>query len=181
MGIVNCTRRPPADGHNDEEDGGEHGFFQKRPSRIIGMAKYGLLALIVFVGLFQIGRFRGRRRDAVDTGLSASSPSLSTGEQHLRASKNTRGEKPPSISNSNNNNTIVHQAYFSSYLSHLSNLTTSYDPSTETPYFWDVHFSGESVAEYVFARCHGLVQACEFGLRQHDYDEDVSFCCVTFV
>jgi hypothetical protein len=61
------------------------------------------------------------------------------------------------------------------HLSHLSNVTDPYDPSSrETPYFWDVHFSGESVAEHAFAVCHGLVQACEFGLRQRDYNEDVS-------
>ena len=59
-------------------------------------------------------------------------------------------------------------------LSSLSNLTTTYNPTREIPYFWDVHFSGESIAEAIFGHCHGLVQACEFGLRQPDYDEDVS-------
>ncbi len=43
-----------------------------------------------------------------------------------------------------------------------------------TPYFWDVHFSGESVAEYIFSACHGLIQACELGIRQPDFVEDVS-------
>ncbi|KAL3807491.1 hypothetical protein ACHAXA_003982 [Cyclostephanos tholiformis] len=58
------------------------------------------------------------------------------------------------------------------YLSHLSNVSVPYDKYVETPYFWDVHFSGESIAERVFAVCHDLVQASEFGLRQHDYNED---------
>mmetsp|Transcript_6181 Transcript_6181/g.9062 ORF Transcript_6181/g.9062 Transcript_6181/m.9062 type:complete len:358 (-) Transcript_6181:237-1310(-) len=44
----------------------------------------------------------------------------------------------------------------------------------EIPYFWDVHFSGESVAEQVFSSCHGLVQAAEHGLLQPNYnDEDL--------
>lgn len=54
----------------------------------------------------------------------------------------------------------------------LSDLTTPYDPALELPYFWDVHFSGESVAERYFAKCHGLVQAAEHGLRQANFNED---------
>jgi len=67
---------------------------------------------------------------------------------------------------------IVHQAVFPQYFQGLSNLTTVYNPNKETPYFWDVHFSGESIAEAVFGHCHGLIQACEFGLRQPEFTED---------
>ena len=71
-------------------------------------------------------------------------------------------------------NVIRHEAIFPKHLSHLTNLTIMYNPQIETPYFWDVHFSGESIAEHVFSSCHELVLACEFGLRQPDYNEDVS-------
>ena len=57
-------------------------------------------------------------------------------------------------------------------LSTLSNLDQPYDKSTETPYFWDVHFSGETIAERVFSKCHGLVQAAEHGFQQPEYTED---------
>jgi hypothetical protein len=43
---------------------------------------------------------------------------------------------------------------------------------TETPYFWDVHFAGETIAESVFRKCHFLIQACEHGLRQPNYNGD---------
>jgi hypothetical protein len=74
----------------------------------------------------------------------------------------------------NNPNHILHHATFPPHLAHLSNLSIPYNVDVETPYFWDVHFSGESVAEAVFSMCHGLVLAAEFGLRQMDYDEEVS-------
>ncbi len=70
---------------------------------------------------------------------------------------------------------IVHQAVFPPYFQGLSNLTTVYNPDKETPYFWDIHFSGESIAEAVFGHCHGLILACEFGLRQPEFTNDVSF------
>jgi hypothetical protein len=69
---------------------------------------------------------------------------------------------------------------FDDYLAHLTNMTHPYDADVETPYFWDVHFSGESIAERVFGLCHDLVMASEFGLRQPDYDEDVSFFFFVF-
>jgi hypothetical protein len=82
---------------------------------------------------------------------------------------------------SNSPNHTYHQAVFPEYMAHLSNLSTPYNASFETPYFWDVHFSGESVAEAVFSTCIGLTLAAEHGLRQTDYDEEVSFvmtCCL---
>jgi hypothetical protein len=69
---------------------------------------------------------------------------------------------------------ILHHAVFPPHLEHLSNLTVPYDSATETPYFFDVHFSGESVAEAVFSMCHRLTLAAEFGLRHNDYNEEVS-------
>ncbi|KAL7488776.1 hypothetical protein ACHAW6_014363 [Cyclotella cf. meneghiniana] len=75
-------------------------------------------------------------------------------------------------SSSYNPNHILHHAIFPPHLAHLSNLSIPYNADIETPYFWDVHFSGESVAEAIFSMCHGLVLAAEFGLRQIDYDEE---------
>ena len=57
-------------------------------------------------------------------------------------------------------------------LANLSDLNVPYDAGTETPYFWDVHFSGETIAERVFSKCHGLAQAAEHGLQQPDFTED---------
>ena len=57
-------------------------------------------------------------------------------------------------------------------LGNLSDLNVPYDAGTETPYFWDVHFAGETIAERVFSKCHGLAQAAEHGLQQPDFNED---------
>jgi len=58
-------------------------------------------------------------------------------------------------------------------LQNLTDLTIPYNPEVETPYFWEVALSGESVAKRVFAHCHELVQACDQGRKQPHYDEDV--------
>jgi len=57
-------------------------------------------------------------------------------------------------------------------LTNLSDLNVPYDAETETPYFWDVHFAGETIAERVFSKCLGLAQAAEHGLQQPDFTED---------
>ena len=57
-------------------------------------------------------------------------------------------------------------------LGNLSDLNVPYDAGTETPYFWDVHFAGETIAERVFSKCHGLAQAAEHGLQHPDFTED---------
>jgi len=59
------------------------------------------------------------------------------------------------------------------YLSHLTNMTHPYNSNIETPYFWDIHFAGESIAEHIFTHCHHLILACEFGLRQVEYNDEV--------
>jgi hypothetical protein len=58
------------------------------------------------------------------------------------------------------------------YLSHLTNMSLPYNSNIETPYFWDVHFAGESIAEYIFTHCYHLILACEFGLRQVEYNDE---------
>lgn len=57
-------------------------------------------------------------------------------------------------------------------LKDLADMSTEYDPRSETPYFWDIHFAGESIAESIFSKCHFLIQACEHGLKQPGYTED---------
>ena len=54
-------------------------------------------------------------------------------------------------------------------LRYLADMSTPYAPQTDVPYFWDIHMAGETVAESVFYKCHGLVQACEHGLKQPDF------------
>lgn len=146
--------------------------------------------LVVFMGVFHIGRRRGHQLGEEEMSFaSSSSASSSMNDQYLRGHLPSTddaflpsGNNPGSSSTRNqpltDPNTIIHHAIFPSHLSHLSNLTLAYNPLVETPYFWDVHFSGESVAEAVFSKCHGLVQACEFGLRQPDYNEDAIFAVV---
>jgi hypothetical protein len=57
-------------------------------------------------------------------------------------------------------------------LSDLADLSTQYNPKTDTPYFWDIHFAGESIAESVFTKCHFLILACENGLQQPIFHKD---------
>lgn len=57
-------------------------------------------------------------------------------------------------------------------LENLADMSTVYNPKAETPYFWDIHFAGETVAESVFTKCHFLIQACEHGLKQPDYNDE---------
>uniref|UniRef100_A0A7S1Y445 Sulfotransferase domain-containing protein n=1 Tax=Grammatophora oceanica TaxID=210454 RepID=A0A7S1Y445_9STRA len=54
-------------------------------------------------------------------------------------------------------------------LRNLADLSLPYNPTTETPYFWDIHFAGETLAESVFSKCYTLVQSCEHGLKQPGY------------
>eukprot|EP00545_Synedropsis_sp_CCMP1620_P009398 CAMPEP_0119023678 /NCGR_PEP_ID=MMETSP1176-20130426/30413_1 /TAXON_ID=265551 /ORGANISM="Synedropsis recta cf, Strain CCMP1620" /LENGTH=400 /DNA_ID=CAMNT_0006978787 /DNA_START=10 /DNA_END=1209 /DNA_ORIENTATION=+ len=57
-------------------------------------------------------------------------------------------------------------------LENLADLSTLFNPKTDTPYFWDIHFAGEIIAESVFTKCHFLIQACEHGLKQPDYNDE---------
>ena len=57
-------------------------------------------------------------------------------------------------------------------LSDLADLSNLYNPKTDTAYFWDIHFAGESIAESVFSKCHFLILACEHGLKQPDYNDE---------
>lgn len=123
--------------------------YKSNISRVI---KFGLIVLAFFTALHQMGREVGHQQD--ESNMS-----------------NTMQQQSIQLEGETKTNTIVHQAIFPSYLNHLSNLTSPYNPQSETPYFWDVHFSGESIAESIFSSCHRLIQACELGLRQPNYNE----------
>jgi len=78
------------------------------------------------------------------------------------------------------NNTSVHGAKDNEnhssllfQLRSLSDLSDAFDHMEETPFFWEVALTGESVAKKVFSHCHNLVQACELGVRQPRYNEDM--------
>ena len=153
---------------------GEQSTFNHQPSKggaVARAVKIGVLMLLALFGVHRLGRRRGRQ--------IGSSASHSMSDMYLRGQLSSKSSGGANSNNeqtkSYDDNAIVHTAFFPPHLGHLANLTKPYDAKKETPFFWDVHMSGESVAEAVFAQCHGLVQACEFGLRQPNYDEDVSF------
>lgn len=57
-------------------------------------------------------------------------------------------------------------------LGNLADLSNLYNPKSDTAYFWDVHFAGETIAESVFSKCHFLILACEHGLKQPEYNDE---------
>jgi len=59
------------------------------------------------------------------------------------------------------------------HLRSLSDLSESYDHTKETPFFLQVTLTGESVAKRIFSHCYNLVQACELGRKQPQYNEDM--------
>lgn len=59
-----------------------------------------------------------------------------------------------------------------SALQHLADMSIPFNPRLDVPYFWDVHFSGESVAESIFSKCHFLIQASEHGLKQPNFNHE---------
>jgi len=124
------------------------------------------LAALLTAALLYVSSRRGSGADYAVSTLSSDylrpPPSVRSDSRGITGDQNVQSDPY----------TIVHVATFPDHLSRLTNLTYPYDPSAETPYFWDVHFTGESVVESIMSNCHGLVTACEVGLRQPDYDEE---------
>ena len=203
MNVMNCTKNGRGgyntvsqqrynNNRNDGEDSDDDGYYEKNQqhqstSTLNKIAKLCLFLLLLFMGIRTINRKRNKNNqqqgEVVDDSLFAMSEQYLRGQLDgvLGSETNTNSINGGEYTTSN---VIVHDAIFPKHLSHLTNLTTMYNPQIETPYFWDVHFSGESIAEHVFSSCHELVLACEFGLRQPDYNEDVSFvyvCYISFV
>ena len=139
----------------DEEEGKRLGWWLRA----------GLAALVTAAVIYQAS---SRRGPAVDYAVSSPSSDYLRPSPYLRSDS---GAVRPGRDTPADPYTIVHVATFPPHLSHLTNLTRPYDPDAETPYFWDVHFTGESVVESIVSNCHGLVTACEMGLRQPNYDE----------
>jgi len=192
MSAMNCTKSPQHDDDNydnsdEEEDKDKH---QQQTQNIIGMAKLGLMLLIMVGGASRLGRRRHIPRSS-SSYKSMSSSSISMNDAHLRGQRpfydagggRTREGNNYTLALGNlSQSTILLPVQISSHLSDITlpynsnnnNSTDMNNASKATPYFWDVHFSGESVAEYIFSACHGLIQACELGIRQPDFNEDVS-------
>ena len=180
------------DGKEEEEDEKEQFIKQQQqnqnqsllPFNMMTILKLSLFILILLMGIQTINKRKQHNSNSSSNTTEEEEESLlqiseEYLESSLRGASNTLSELT--------SNTIVHTAIFPNHLSHLTNLTNMYNPRIETPYFWDVHFSGESIAEHVFASCYGLTLACEFGLRQPDYNEEVSIvygvyilCCVWY-
>lgn len=63
----------------------------------------------------------------------------------------------------------------------LADMSRTYNPKHEVPFFWDVHFSGATVVRNVLTQCYTTVQANENGMRQPNYNDEVRIMIVTKV
>lgn len=161
--VMKCTQN---DNEDVEKDADELNLSSEDTnSKRTSTSKVIFVMMLIALVVFNVGRRKGRNMEKEKESLSSlNNQKLSVPK--LQVQDNFIMEKLPK-----NNQTAALDVLFPSYLSSLSNLTEEYRPE-ETPYFWDVHFSGESIAEAIFSNCHNLVLAAEFGLRQPDYTED---------
>ena len=184
--VVNCTKggnRGSYDGVRKDDDDEHYQQQPKSDSIVVTFIKICCMLVIIVMVTNEVKRRMKRRRKSytpytMDSAINADTDNslFSLSSQYLRSENSASSSYISNMQqNQDHTNTIIHQAIFPQHLSHLTNLTQVYNPKIETPYFWDVHFSGESIAEHVFTSCHELVLACEFGLRQPDYNEDVSY------
>lgn len=124
-----------------------------------------ILTMVLMVMLvFNLGRLKGREKEKVLLLNILNNPKLRG--QSVHGSDSTSENQSDNI-----NQAEAVEVSFPFYFSSLSDLTEEYRPEEETPYFWDVHFSGESIAEAIFSQCHNLIMAAEHGLRQPQYTE----------
>ena len=173
-GIFSCTKNKKREDGSSLETTEEISAAAAATTAQPPPSKLDRLLKLLLLVLFLVTVYRLLARKYGGNEIIGKQSSLRGGYTDLQQQQLLPGDVESSPSNIDDN-TIVHHAIFPPHLSHLSNLTTPYDHGgEETPYFWDVHFSGESIAEYIFGNCHGLVQACEFGLRQPNYNDDVS-------
>ena len=170
------------DGKEEEENEKEQFIKQQQqnqsstPFNMMTLLKLALFILILLMGIRTINKQKHHNSNSSSNTTTEQEESLlQISEEYLESSIRGASDSISSGISELTSNTIVHTATFPQHLSHLTNLTNMYNPKIETPYFWDVHFSGESIAEHVFSSCYGLILACEFGLRQPDYNEEVSF------
>ena len=161
--MMKCTKSEDED---VDEKADELLTDDTNPKRVTTSKVIFVMMLIALV-VFNMGRLKGRNIEEEKESLSSLNNQKLRGQSGQDNSINTNN-----LSKNNNiNQAAALEVSFPSYFSSLSNLTEEYRPE-ETPYFWDVHFSGESIAEAIFSHCHNLVMAAEFGLRQPDYSED---------
>ena len=186
MSAMKCTKSPTTPQHDDNSDNSDKGDGKihrkyQPANKIFGIAKMGLMLLMVFGGLSRLGR-RRRRNISNMSSSSYSSPYMSMNDMYNSTlgnlSQATVVALPAHISSHLSDISLTSYHYENNDISNNNNYSSTNDTNNTkknaTPYFWDVHFSGESVAEYIFSACHGLIQACELGIRQPDFTEDVS-------
>lgn len=160
--VMKCTKKEDEDDADDLDSlylSDDSNPKSTKTSKVI----FAMVLMVLLV--FNLGRLKGREKEKVLLLSILNNPKL-------------RGQFLPngsdSISENQSDNIIQEEAVevlFPSYFSSLSDLTEEYRQEKETPYFWDVHFSGESIAEAIFSQCHNLIMAAEFGLRQPQYTE----------
>jgi hypothetical protein len=169
--VMQCTKKE--EDNNDHEldpltlsTGDTNNTKQRHSSKVVFV-----MMLTVFV-VFGMGRRKGRRIESEKESINQTLLRGQSSTPLLQVQTNNINTEDLSRSSNSNQTTPIRQVSFPSYFSSLSNLTEEYRPEVETPLFWDIHFSGESIAEAIFSDCHNLVMASEFGLRQPNYSED---------
>jgi hypothetical protein len=168
--VMKCAQKEEDDNHELDpltlSTDDTNNAKQRHSSKVVFV-----MMLIAFV-VFGIGRRKGRRIESEKGSINQTLLRGQSSTPLLQVQTNSINTEGLSRSSSSNQTKSILQVSFPSYFSSLSNLTEEYRPEVETPFFWDIHFSGESIAEAIFADCHNLVMASEFGLRQPNYSED---------
>eukprot|EP00985_Skeletonema_marinoi_P017645 scaffold9736_cov144-Skeletonema_marinoi.AAC.14 len=166
--VMKCTKDEDVDRDADDLDPLNLSSDDTNQKRMTN-SKVMLVMIVTVLLVFSMGRYKGRANEMQLLSLN------SLNYQNLRGQSIPNGDKSVTENlpqSEDYNQAAALEVSFPFYFSSLSNLTEEYRPGEETPYFWDVHFSGESIAEAIFSQCHNLVMAAEFGLRQPEYSED---------
>jgi len=160
--VMKCTKKEDEDDADDLEPlnlSDDSNPKSTKTSKVI----FAMVSMVLLV--FNLGRLKGREKEKVLLLSILNNPKL-RGQSVPNGSDSTSENQSDNI-----NEAEAGKVLFPSYFSSLSDLTEEYRTEEETPYFWDVHFSGESIAEAIFSQCHNLIMAAEFGLRQPQYTE----------
>ena len=165
--VMKCTKDDDVDA--DDLDPLSISSDDSNPKRTTASKVIFVMFLIALL-VFNLGRRKGREKEKELLSLNNSLNNQKLRGYSIANGNGSIAENVPKSGNINQAASL--EVFFPFYFSSLSNLTEEFRPREETPYFWDVHFSGESIAEAIFSQCHNLVMAAEFGLRQPDYSED---------
>mmetsp|Transcript_27351 Transcript_27351/g.42973 ORF Transcript_27351/g.42973 Transcript_27351/m.42973 type:complete len:579 (+) Transcript_27351:218-1954(+) len=166
--VMKCTKKEDEEFDRDADDLDSLNMSDDANSKSTLTSKVIFAMVLMVLLVFNLGRLKGREKEESLLLSILNNPKL-RGQSVLDGS-NSISENQPNSESINQAEAV--EVFFPSYFSSLSDLTEEYRPGEETPYFWDVHFSGESIAEAIFSQCHNLIMAAEFGLRQPQYSED---------